>query len=185
VRKLTVEEIRRLRIQLSAIAVPTDISLFPIELLLCITRHLELLDILTLRSVSRAWNETFSSADFSLGLIKIHFRPVWERQYQILAADQQPVEKRALMQWLPGATRARIRRQHGRYQSMSINRRSYNLVSAWQYKNGRIAFMRGPGAILVEEIRTNLEAKYIDENRLDFGEWLLSEDFLLAATNGP
>ena len=68
---------------------------------------------------------------------------------------------------------------------MSINRRSYDRVSAWQYKNGRVAFMRGPAAILVEDILTSLGAKYIDENRVDFGEWLLSEDFLLAATNGP
>jgi F-box domain len=185
VQNLGVEEIRRLRTQLNAITLPNDISLLPIELLLCIAQHLELLDVITLRSVSRAWSETFSSADFSIGLIKIHFRPVWESRSRVLAADQQQVEKRVLMEWLRGATRRRIRRQNGRYQSMSINRRSYNRVSARQYKNGRVAFKQGPGAILVEDIRTSLGAKYIDENRIDFGEWLLSEDFLLAATNGP
>jgi hypothetical protein len=124
VQNLGVEEIRRLRTQLNAITLPNDISLLPIELLLCIAQHLELLDVITLRSVSRAWSETFSSADFSIGLIKIHFRPIWESRSRVLAADQQQVEKRVLMEWLRGATRRRIRRQNGRYQSMSINRRS-------------------------------------------------------------
>jgi hypothetical protein len=141
--------------------------------------------VITLRSVSRAWNKTFSSADFCIGVIKTHFRPIWERRYRGLTADQQLVEKEALTQWLPGATKERIRRQNGQYQSMSVYHQSSHLVSEWQYRNGRIASKQSQNSILVEDLRANLKETYMDENRVDLENWLLADEYLVAAKNGP
>jgi hypothetical protein len=185
-RHLTSSEIRRLKIELNTSA--NDICLeFPLELLLCITQHLDLEEVVSLRSVSRKWNETFSSAEFCLGIIKMHFRLVWEKHYN-LNTDQKLLEKESLMKWLPGAIRDRIRRQHGRYQSMSILPRDGRMTSDWsdwQYKNGKIAYRVSRSAISVRDIRTNLTATYMDENRLSLENWHLSDEFLLAAKKGP
>jgi hypothetical protein len=159
---------------------------FPLELLLCISQHLDLEEVIALRFVSRKWNEIFSSAGFCLGIIKTHFQPIWEKWYRCLTADQKLLEKEALMQWLPGAIRDRIRRQHGHYHSMSILPQEPLPFSLdWQYKSGRIAYRDSTSAITVREIRTNLTATYMDKNRLDLQRWHLSDEFLLAAKNGP
>jgi F-box domain len=171
--------------QLNDISIPNDISIFPIELLLCIAQHLDLREIIILRFVSRTWNKIFSSADFSIGVIKRHFRPVWEVRFRCLTAAQQVAEKNALSQWLPEAARDRIRRQQGRYQSMSIYRQSRYTILDWQYKNGRIAFRHGPGAIVVRQLCTDQTATYVDDNRVHFVKWHLSDEFLLVAKNGP
>ncbi|KAE9372108.1 hypothetical protein N431DRAFT_236388 [Stipitochalara longipes BDJ] len=181
---LTASEVRRLKIQLNNSA--NDICLeLPLELLLCITQHLELEEVITLRSVSRKWNDTFSGDDFCLGIIKTHFRPVWEKYNRCSNADQKLVQKEALIQWLPEAIRGRIRRQHGQYHSMSILRWDGRMNSDWQYMNGRIACRNSHSTISVIDIRTSSMATYVEENRLDFGIWHLSDDYLLAAKNGP
>lgn len=184
-RLLTPPELRRLKIQLNTSS--NDICLeLPLELLLCVTQHLDLEEVISLRSVSRKWNETFSSADFCLaGIIKPHFRPVWEKNYRCSDIDQKLPEKKKLMQWLPAAIKDRIRRHHGQYHSMSILPRDGDIALDWMYKNGRIASRVNRSTISVRDIRSNLTARYMDENRLDLGRWHLSEEFLLAAKNGP
>lgn len=184
-RSLTIQEIRRLRIQLNAVTIPNDISIFPVELLLCIAQHLDLQEVIILLSVSHAWKKAFSSPDFCIGIIKTHFRSVWEERYRCLSTGQQLVDKMALAQWLPGAVRDRIRRQKGQYQSMSVYRESRLTILDWQYNNGRIAFRRGYGAITVRELRTDQTTTYMDENRIRFTNWHISDEYLLVAKSGP
>jgi len=181
---LTASEVRHLKIQLGNST--NDICLeFPLELLLCVAQHLDLEELIKLRSVSRRWNDTFSGEDFYLGIIKTHFRPVWEDYNRCLNADQKLVQKEALIQWLPEAIRGRIQRQQGRFHSMSILRHDNMMISDWQYKNGKIAYREIQGALSVKDIRKNSTATYMDQNRLNFGIWHLSDDYLLAAKNGP
>ena len=171
-----------MKIQLNTSA--NDICLeFPPEILLCIMQYLNLEESITLRSVSRKWNSTFSGDDFSLGIIKTHFRPVWEKNNRCLTADQKLIEKEALIQWLPEAIKDRIRRQRGRYHSMSILRQHGTTNSDWQYSSGRIANKLHPSAIAVRDLRTNFRSNYVDDNRLDLGVWHLSKNYLLAAKN--
>ena len=163
-----------------------DICLeFPLELLLCVVQHLDLQESITLRSVSRKWKDTFSGEDFCLGIIKMHFRPVWEKYNRCLNPDQRLIEKKSLMQWLPKAVRGRMRRQQGRYQSMFILRHDDMIHTVWQYKNGRIAYRDIGGSISVKDIRKKSTASYMDQNRLSFGIWHLSDDYLLATKNSP
>jgi F-box domain len=186
VRHLTVAEIRRLRIQLNAVTIPNDICVeFPTELLSCIAEHLDLEEVIRARAVSRTWNRAFSSADFCIGIIKTHFRPVWEKRYKRLSAGQQNVQKEVLRQWLSRAAKDRIRRQHGRYRSTSICQQVDYDINDWQYKNGRIAFRRDSSAFIVKDLRTGSIVTYLDENRVALGTWLLSDDFLIAVKNGP
>jgi hypothetical protein len=102
-----------------------------------------------------------------------------------MTADQQLAEKNVLAQWLPGAARDRIRRQKGRYQSMSIYRESSSPILDWQYKNGRIAFRGGYGTITVMELRTDQRKTYMDENRVRFTDWHISDQYLLVVKSGP
>jgi hypothetical protein len=172
--------------QLSSVTLPFDICAeFPTELLLCIAEYLDLEDVIRARSVCRSWNKTFSSSDICIGIIKTHFRPVWEKRYRCLDAGQQLVEKEALRQWLSGAANHRIRRQHGRYHSMSIYHQFDHTIEDWQYKNGRVAFKPSSAKFIVRDLRTNLTVNYMDENRVEFTVWSLSDKFLIALKNGP
>lgn len=166
--------------------IPNDICLeFPIELLLCIAEYLELEEVIRARAVSRTWNKTFSTADFCIGIIKTHFRSVWEKSYRWLSAGQQSVQKDVLMQWLLAAAKDRIRRRHGRYRSMLIYRTMDYDIEDWQFKNGRLAFRRDSSAFIVRDLRTGSTVTYMDENRIALGSWLLSDDLLVAVKNGP
>jgi hypothetical protein len=68
---------------------------------------------------------------------------------------------------------------------MSIYHQSCRWTSEWQYRNGRIASRQSQSAILVEDLRANLKDTYMDENRVGLENWLLSDEFLVAAKKGP
>jgi hypothetical protein len=192
--KLTSTEIRRVRDQLNAIALNKDVcGELPPELLLIIVDHLDLKDIIKLRSVSRNWNKRFSHPEFCIGIVRKHFRSVWEYQYKNLNVSAQDVMSGALQKWLQDAILKRIRRLHGSYQSMSVYYNNYHgdvlvpqrLIRERQYNNGRVAFQPNRTAITVKSLRDDVIDVFMDENRTPIKDWLLSDKFLLVVHPSP
>ena len=136
------------------------------------------------RSVSHLWNKTFSTTDCCIGIIKTHFRPVWEARYRSLGAELQIVEKEILTEWLSGACRNRIRRQRGQCHSMWLYRPESS-IKEWQYSNGRLAFHDSVGIFHTRDLRRGVTTTYADHNRSPFVSWLLSDAYLVAVQHGP
>lgn len=118
----------------------------PVELLLWVTKYLELEDLLRARQVSHKWNVQFSTPDFCIGVIKHRFRSTWENDYNRSLEDPEHIEiqKERLKAWLPRAIKHRLRWGKDRYYdiaqfgySEAISRHARHLH---QYRNGRVAF---------------------------------------------
>jgi hypothetical protein len=192
---LTDNEIRHLRSRLNIKTFQKDIcGNLPLELLLGVSQYLELEDLKKALSVSRRWNDVFSSSEFHLGIVKLHFAPKWETSYKGLDPEQQRVRQQALHEWLPDAAMKRIRRLHGRYHAMSTYHYSwgdrcpvdlYGRSERPQYCSGRIAYKVADGTIVVRNLRTGFSAVFADENRVQLSQWLLSDQFILAQTVNP
>jgi hypothetical protein len=191
---LTNTEIRHLRDQLNAIALNKDIcGEVPLELLLVIADHLDLEDVIRVRSVSRQWSKRFSHPELCIGIVKKHFRSVWEHQYKNVDVSIQDMTKQALQKWLQDAVLERIRRQRGIYRSMLVYYNNYHgdvsvqqrLNRERQYSNGRVAFLTNRTAITVKSLRDEVIDIFMDENRTPIKDWLLSDKFLLAVHPSP
>ena len=143
------------------------------------------------RNVSRAWRDTFSSPDFSVGTLKMHFRTQWER------ADLGDANaKKQLISWLEKASLKRLRKQSGQYLSMSVYhyhyRRGETLVRnqrsiEHQYNSGRIALRMNEG-IVVHSLKNGPLAEpkvYLETNRVPIRplSWILADDFVVAYGN--
>jgi hypothetical protein len=192
---LTDNEIRHLRPQLNAKTFQKDIcGNLPVELLLCISQYLELEDLNRALSVSRRWNEVFSSPDFHLGLVKLHFIQIWATTYKGLDPEKQKIRKRTLHNWLPDAALKRIKRLRGRYHSTSEYHYAWGkqcpLVfhdnfDGPQYCKGRVAYKVNEGTIMVRSLQTEHATIFADENRVRFSKWLLTDQFIVAQLETP
>jgi hypothetical protein len=188
---LSHDEIRYLRTRLNAIKFNKDIFLnLPVELLLHVAKYLDFEDLVITRNVSRAWRDKFSSPDFSMGIIKMHFRSQWK---QTDLGDA--TAKQSLVNWLPKAALKRLRKQRGQYVSMSAYhyQRGGALLPTHfkvehQYDSGRIAYKFGE-SILVQSLTEGHLSQpkvYTEVNRIPIQprEWLLSNDVLIAQELG-
>ena len=138
------------------------------------------------QQVSRAWRDKFTSLDFSMGIVKMHFRTQWE---QTDLGD--PTAKSSLVNWLPKAARKRLRKQRGQYLSMSAYHYQCggalmptNCKIEHQYDSGRIAYKYNESIIVqsLNEGRLAQPKVYLEASRIPIrpGEWILSDDFLIA-----
>lgn len=103
--------------------------------------------------------------------------------------------KQRLADWLPKVVMKRMRKQHGRYLSMSTyhyQRRGNLLPTNYriehQYNSGRIAFRFGE-SLVVQSLNQGYLTHpkvYMDVNRFPIrpGGWLLSDEFLIAQELG-
>lgn len=182
---LSYDEIRRLRTRLNAIMFNRDIFMdLPEELFSHVTEYLELEDLVKAQHISRAWREKFTSPDFSMGLVKKHFRTRWA-----LSDLSDPATKTSLTNWLPKAARQRLRRQRGQFLSQAtyhFRRGNAPLVARRRleprYESGRVAY-RFVDRIVVQSLDRGHLAKpkvYMDKNRTNMsGDWLLADDLLI------
>jgi len=187
---LSSAEIRHLQGRLKAITLQKDVCAdLPVELLLYVAEYLDLEDVMRARCVSHQWNERFSSPDFCVGISKLHFRHIWERQYKALGDSDQKLAKQAFANWFPGAAMDRIRKSLGQYSSMSIYHYTWEgmliqgqPIHDYQYSNGRIAFERDKMTVIVKSLRTGSARSFVDDNRSRLSKWLLADDFLISCT---
>lgn len=167
----------------------------PNELLLCVAQFLNLDDLLRARSVSRAWNERFCSPDLCVHFIKLHFRSIWEKSYRSLESEAQELAKVTLSKWFPRAAVKRLRRQHGNYRSLTVFRYA-KLHNRWfefgdhtrdaLYNSGRIAFRTDSRTIAVQSLTGDALPKMLmDADRAPIGDWLLSDQFVIAQKANP
>ena len=195
-RGLTSNEIRHLTACLNNIRLNKDIcSNLPIEILLCVARYLNLEDLLVARSVSRKWNDIFSGEDFSVAIAKLHFPSTWERSFESVDDEGERQVKIRLKDWLPGAARDRIRRNRGIYHSRSTFSYAPRNELEWrypwidrQYNYGRIAFRKNRCTIIVKHLalsNAGMQSIFVERNRQALGEWVLSDQFLIATKAQP
>jgi hypothetical protein len=188
---LSIPEIRHLRARLNAVSLNKDIFMnLPNELLLCIVPFLGLEDFLSALSVSRAWNQRFSSPDVCISIIKLHFRSTWETSYSCVESGAQERAKTTLSRWLPGAAVKRLRRQHCKYRSVQTipygkpEREWVRYSQANRdalYNNGRIAVRVDARTISVQSLIADKPPRFLmDINREPIEEWLLSDRYLIA-----
>jgi hypothetical protein len=155
--------------------------------------HLDLEDVMRVRSVSRTWHEIFSTPEFCLEVIKKHFPSVWVRLYKSLDAAGQDAAKTSLSKWLPGAAADRIRRHNGRYHSMSVYHYNYERAKRMprqlqierQYNNGRVAFRMHHYGLITRDLRTGVLTEFLDENRASIVDWFLSNQYLISSNVSP
>ena len=147
---LTNDEIRHLiqRLKLEEDRFLKDIcGGLPVEILLQIAQFLDVEELIRARRVSRTWNEKFSNPDFCIGVVKIHFRGIWESDYNksLTGADEE-AEKLRLAKWLSGACKQRMRRNLGLYIHMetfsplTMEHNDETSDHMPQYCNRRVAF---------------------------------------------
>jgi len=195
IQALTNNEIRHLRPHLNAKTFQKDIcGHLPVELLLYVSQFLELEDLKRALSVSCRWNEVFSSPDFHLGIVKLHFVQIWETTYKGLDPELQRIRKSVIHDWLPDAALRRIKRLRGRYYSTSEYRYAWgkqcplafhNNLDRPQYCNRRVAHKVDNGTIMVRSIRTEHAIVFADQNRVPFSKWLLTDQFIIAQLEHP
>ena len=138
------------------------------------------------RHVSRSWRYKFSSPDFSVGIIKMHFRTQWE------GTDLgDATAKEQLVNWLPKASMKRLRKQRGQYLSMSVYHYQHrgtlmptHCTIEHQYDSDRIAFKFNE-SIVIQSLKEGPLAQpkvYLEASRMPLrpGEWILSNDFVVA-----
>lgn len=189
---LSIPEIRHLRLQLSHSPV-CDILDLPLELIIRIFTILPLEDALSLRRVSRKWNNILSSADFCHGMTKESFPAEWDQMNQLIAQQSGDMKEEIATRFHKAAI-YHIKRSRGIYSSMGVYWYHTDPSvehSDYQYSNGRVAVgLRSDSGthktIRVKNLCSNdADRIYMDGRRESFTQWLLSDTYLICKKVHP
>lgn len=155
----------------------------PVEIRIGITVFLDLSDLITVRSVSRRWYDSWTQVSICNKLMKEYFRSAFENTYMHLP----DIEKRYTFMAASDRLNAM---QNGEYQSMAIL--SYDRdknetgeptpVLDRRYCNGRVGWSIESG-IKISDLCDGAITMYMlpDRDKVQF--WALSESVLVAGTS--
>lgn len=178
--------------ELNSRAVTKNLLLIPVELQAIIISYLDAQDILRIRRVSRAWYEAFTTEKFCDEMNHRFFPTEWMKYCLMLVeSDEYNASK-----WFRRSTTRLIQRRIGKYHSTRIY---YHTIAPpdknhpsepvydnkHQYCNGRLAIYVEPegDAISVKSLYKDSPTEvFMDENREEIGDWLLSDRYLLYCT---
>lgn len=154
----------------------------PIEIQIGITAYLDLPDLITVRSVSKRWYESWTQVSICNKLMKEYFRSAFENTYIHLPDP----EKQST--FIAAADRLHAMR-NGEYQSMMILNydRDWNEagepapVLDRRYCNGKVGWSI-EGGIKISDLCSGAISTYMLPNRDKVQLWAISESILVAGT---
>jgi hypothetical protein len=155
----------------------------PVEIRIGITTFLELPDLITVRSVSKRWYESWTQVSICNKLMKEYFRSAFENTYMHLP------DLKKQFAFIAASDRLNAMR-NGEYQSMTILNYDRDKSETGEpapildrrYCNGRVGWSID-GGIKIADLCNGAVTTYMlpDRDKVQF--WALSESILVAGTS--